>query len=74
MNARLIKQAPEKVKVFNVGDKVSFGILVPLQNIGTTIETVTGTVIKVNRISIDVETSNGSVYRADQRDKHTKLI
>lgn len=78
MSARLIKQAVKEVKKvennFTVGDKVLFEVWVPLQNIGMTTETMSGTVIKVNKVTIDVETAVGNVYRADIRDKSTRLV
>ena len=75
MSTRLIKQAVKKVENnFTVGDKVLFEVWVPLQNIGMTTETMSGTVVKVNKVTIDVKTDSGDIYRTDIRDKSTRLI
>jgi hypothetical protein len=54
--------------VFTVGQSIQFPIWVPLQNIGTTMEWRDGVVVKVNRVTIDVQTANGNVYRVDKFD------
>ena len=68
MSTRLIKKAPVQEQVFTVGQSIQFPILVPLQNIGTTYEWFEGIVVKVNRVTIDVQTANGNVYRVDKFD------
>jgi hypothetical protein len=68
MSTRLIKKAPVQEQVFTVGQNIQFPIWVPLQNIGTTREWKDGTVVKVNRVTIDVQTAKGNVYRVDKFD------
>ena len=68
MTTRLIKKALEQERVFVVGEDVKFPILVPLQNIGTTYEWNDGIVVKVNRVTINVQTENGNVYRVNKGD------
>jgi hypothetical protein len=72
MSTRLIKKAPVQEQVFTVGQSIQFPILVPLQNIGTTYEWFEGIVVKVNRVTIDVQTANGNVYRVDKFDLKNK--
>jgi hypothetical protein len=57
MSTRLIKKAPVQEQVFTVGQSIQFPIWVPLQNIGTTREWRDGIVVKVNRVTIDVQTA-----------------
>lgn len=68
MSTRLIKKVLEQERVFVIGESIKFPILVPLQNIGTTYEWNDGVVVKVNRVTIDVQTKNGNVYRVDKFD------
>ena len=68
MSTRLIRKTPVQERVFTVGQSIKFPIWVPLQNIGTTIEWYDGIVVKVNRVTIDVQTANGNVYRVDKFD------
>ena len=68
MSTRLIKKAPVQERVFTVGQSIQFPIWVPLQNIGTTIELFDGIIVKVNRVTIDIQTANGNVYRVDKFD------
>ena len=64
--AKLIKKAGEQVEqvMFNVGDKISFNKTIPdiygqgYYNIPTF-----GTVIQINKGTVDVEIKNGDVYR-----------
>jgi hypothetical protein len=68
MTTRLIKKATQQEKVFTKGQVIKFPIWVPLQNIGSTIEWEEGIVVKINRVTIDIETANGNVYRVDKFD------
>ena len=68
MATRLIKKAPVQDRVFTVGQSIKFPLWVPLQNIGTTIEFFDGIIVKVNRVTIDIQTANGNVYRVDKFD------
>ena len=68
MSTRLIKKAPVQERVFTVGQSIKFPLWVPLQNIGTTIEFFDGIIVKVNRVTIDIQTANGNVYRVDKFD------
>ena len=68
MSTRLIRTAAKQERVFTVGQNIQFPIWVPLQNIGTTREWRDGVVVKVNRVTIDVQTANGNVYRVDKFD------
>ena len=68
MSTRLIKKAPVQERVFTVGQSIQFPVLVPLQNIGTTYEWREGIIVKVNRVTIDIQTAKGNVYRVDKFD------
>ena len=72
MSTRLIKKAPVQEQVFTVGQSIQFPIWVPLQNIGTTREWKDGIVVKVNRVTIDVQTAKGNVYRVPKFDLKNK--
>jgi hypothetical protein len=66
MSTKLIKKSPVQEQVFTVGQIIKFPVQVPLQNIGTTIELYEGIIVKINRVTIDVQTNNGNVYRVDK--------
>ena len=68
MKAKLIKKAVKVEKTFNIGDEIKFGVVVSLQNIGSTTEMRDGVVVKVNRITVDVEDNFGDTYRVDKTD------
>lgn len=68
MATRLIKTAAKQERVFTVGQNIQFPVWVPLQNIGTTREWRDGTVIKVNRVTVDIQMVSGNVYRVDKFD------
>jgi hypothetical protein len=53
--SKIIKQVVAEPKIINVGDQVNFIHWIPLQNIGTTTETLSGKVVKVNRVTITVK-------------------
>ena len=68
---KLIKKAEQpKAVEFKIGDVVSFN---QTFHDGRSYEviTTTGTVVKVNRVTVDVETPKGNVYRVD-KDKFKK--
>lgn len=52
--SKIIKQAVVEPKTVSVGDQVNFIHWIPLQNIGRTTETLSGRVIKVNRVTVTV--------------------
>ena len=62
--AQLIKKAVTQVEqvTFNVGDKMFFGKLIHDGRGYNNIQTF-GTVIQVNKVTVDMETKNGDVYR-----------
>jgi ribosomal protein L19 len=62
---RLIKKAEKPVPTFNIGDKVYY---VKFSNDGRmgSNDRYEGTVVKVNRVTVDVELESGSVYRVDK--------
>jgi len=62
---RLIKKAEKSVPTFNIGDKVYY---VKFSNDGRmgSNDRYEGTVVKVNRVTVDVELESGSVYRVDK--------
>ena len=68
MATRLIKKAPVQERVFTVGQSIKFPIWVPLQNIGTTIELFDGIIVKINRVTIDIQDNYGDIYRVDKFD------
>jgi hypothetical protein len=72
MSTKLIKKAPVQEQVFTVGQSIKFPILVPQQNIGTTYKWFDGIVVKVNKVTIDIQTINGNVYRVDKFDLKNK--
>ena len=53
--SKIIKQAVVKSKTVSVGDQVNFIHWVPLQNIGRTTKTLSGKVVKVNRVTVQVQ-------------------
>ena len=67
---KLIKKSEQQVVEFKIGDVVSFN---QSFHDGRSYEviTTTGTVVKVNRVTVDVETPKGNVYRVD-KDKFKK--
>ena len=52
--SKIIKQAVVEPKTVSVGDQVNFIHWIPLQNIGRTTETLSGRVIKVNKVIVTV--------------------
>ena len=68
MSTRLIKKAPVQERVFTVGQSIKFPIWVPLQNIGTTMEWFDGIIVKINRVTIDIQDNYGDIYRVDKFD------
>lgn len=71
--ARLIKQATPQTKqtTFNVGDKVYFHTVIH-DGRSYVFPQTCGTVIKVNRVTVDIEDENGSVWR-ENKDKVTAI-
>ena len=78
--SKIIKQAVVEPKTVNVGDQVNFIHWIPLQNIGRTTETLSGRVIKVNRVTVTVHCDqDGCVWgvRKDElvdQSKHNTYI
>ena len=68
MSTKLIKTVAKQERIFIVGQNIQFPVWVPLQNIGTTREWRDGTVIKVNRVTVDIQAVGGNVYRVDKFD------
>ena len=63
--SKIIKKAVVKPKTVNVGDQVNFIHWIPLQNIGMTTETLSGKVVKVNRVTVQVQCDqDGNVWSA----------
>jgi len=62
--ARLIKKAAAQVKevMFNIGDKIYFSKMIHDGRSYYDVQTF-GTIIQVNRVTVDMETKNGDVYR-----------
>jgi hypothetical protein len=62
--ATLIKKAAAQVEqvVFNVGDKMFFNKTIHDGRGYNNIQTF-GTVIQINKVTVDMETKNGDVYR-----------
>jgi hypothetical protein len=63
--AKLIKKAETKVIQFNVGDKVMFYSHWNDGRISGSDE-YSGTVIKVNKVTIDVQVGNGDIWRVEK--------
>jgi hypothetical protein len=68
--ARIIKQAETPVRTFKVGDNISFSVWVPLQNIGTTSETRTANIVKVNWKTVDAVDRAGNTWRVKMEEIH----
>jgi hypothetical protein len=68
--ARIIKQAETPVRTFKIGDNISFSVCVPLQNIGTTSETRTANIVKVNRKTVDAVDRAGNTWRVEMEEIH----
>ena len=63
--SKIIKKAVTKPKTVNVGDQVNFIHWIPLQNIGMTTETLSGQVVKVNRVTVQIQCDqDGNVWSA----------
>ena len=60
--AQLIKKAAVKEVTFNVGDKMFFTKMIHDGRSYYDIQTF-GTVVQVNKVTVDMETKNGDVYR-----------
>jgi hypothetical protein len=73
--AKLIKKAIKKstVKVPELSSIIVFPIQVPLQNIGTTFEYITGTVVKINRKTVDAEDKHGNIWRVALEELRLKV-
>jgi len=65
---KLVKKAQKEEIQFEVGQNILAGKLVPLQNIGYSMEYILAKVVKVNRISLNVESKNGNIYRVAKKD------
>ena len=71
--ARLIKRATSQTEqsTFNVGDKVCFFTTYHDGRSYDSIQTF-GTVVKVNRVTVDIEDKEGNVFR-ESKDKVTAI-
>ena len=65
---KLIKKAQKEEIQFQVGQNILAGKLVPLQNIGYSMEYIPAKVVKVNKVSLNVESKNGNIYRVAKKD------
>ena len=65
--ARLIKKAEVKEVIFNIGDKIYFTKFRHDGRVGYN-DRYEGTIVKVNRVTVDMETQNGNVYRVEKRE------
>ena len=63
--ARLIRKAAVKEVVFNIGDKIYFTKFSHDGRVGSN-DRYEGTVVKVNRVTVDMETQSGNVYRVEK--------
>ena len=68
--ARIIKQAETPIRTFKVGDRISFSVWVPLQNIGTTSETRVANIVKVNWKTVDAVDGAGNTWRVKMEEIH----
>jgi len=64
---KLIKKQKSQDDNFKVGQIVLAGRIVPEQNIGMGIEYVPAKIVKINRVSLNVETSNGNIYQVNKK-------
>ena len=69
---KLLTKAQSQDTTFKVGQIVLAGKIVPAQNIGTEIEYIPAKVVKVNKVSLNVQTSNGMIYQINK--KMVKLV
>lgn len=60
---KLIKKSTQPLKRFNLNDQVIFEVWIPLQNIGSTTEDRIGTIVKINRKTVDVIDNEGNTWR-----------
>jgi len=65
---KLVKKAQKEEIQFEVGQNILAGKLVPLQNIGYHMEYIPVKVIKVNKVSLNVESKSGNVYQVAKKD------
>jgi len=65
---KLVKKAQKEEIQFEVGQNILAGKLVPLQNIGYSMEYILAKVVKVNKVSLNVESKNGDIYRVAKKD------
>ena len=63
--ARLIKKAPVQEVTFNVGDKIFFTKTIHDGRSYFNLQTF-GTIIKVNKVTVDMETDDGAVWRVEK--------
>jgi hypothetical protein len=66
----LIKSAKSTVINFQIGDKVFFYNNIPERGSYTDTRIVYALVSKVNKVSVDVTTLEGNVYRLDKKKVH----
>lgn len=63
--ATLIKKAPVQEVTFNVGDKIFFNKTIHDGRSYFNLQTF-GTIIKVNKVTVDMETDDGAVWRVEK--------
>jgi hypothetical protein len=51
-----------------VNDQCNFKVQVPVQNIGSGYEILSGTIVKVNRVTVHVLDSNGNTWKVNNSD------
>jgi len=67
--AKLIKQAETKTVNYTVGDRVRFYSYWNDGRISGSDE-YSGTVVKVNKVTIDVQVGNGDIWRVERHELH----
>jgi len=67
--AKLIKQAETKTVHYTVGDRVYFQ---SYWNDGriSGFDEYSGTIVKVNKVTIDVQVGNGDIWRVERHELH----
>ena len=61
--ATLIKTSPKPVNALNIGDQVTFQIECPAQYMGIEVTERVGTIVKINRKTVDVVDRMGNTWR-----------
>ena len=69
MKTSIIKTSQKSLsQTKKVNDQCNFKVQVPVQNIGSGYEILSGTIVKVNRVTVHVLDSNGNTWKVNNSD------